>query len=487
MFGICLAGALILLGASMYYYRNRHLQDAESALEYKGYMAYLYPVAYIFHFLLREHLRIPFPEEKLKHMQMTKPGTSNKHLTEEYDCRRIGMLLLLLFMVFGLVAISIFGGKGKKRLKDSVTLIREEPGGGEKQAVLKMKGNGKDREIQVAIPERQYRPEELQAKLAEAKEYILSNVGGGNESLEKVNSPLVLMSKIPDSQITVSWSLDGTGYVNRDGTLNNDELKESIDVSLTAVLTYGDTKEQVPVELILYPRERSEEEDFMAQWNDQLEQEGEQSASQPFLPLPHNIGDKVLSYQEVNHPIWPKLLLGGLLLCGLMPILLDYQLEQNVRKRDLQLKQEYPEMVERFILLMGAGLTIRGAWQRIAMDYEQRRKNQEIGFHFLYEEMLLTQHDLENGKSETAAYTAFGRRVSLLQYMKFSTLLVQNLKKGSDDLLKRMNLEAEDALRARRELAKKMGEEAGTKLLWPMMMMLVIVFALIMMAAFQSM
>ena len=66
--------------------------------------------------------------------------------------------------------------------------------------------------------------------------------------------------------------------------------------------------------------------------------------------------------------------------------------------------------------------------------------------------------DMENGKSEAAAYTSFGRRISMLQYMKFSTLLVQNLKKGSDDLLRRMELEAEDAVRIRRELAQKPGE-----------------------------
>ena len=93
---------------------------------------------------------------------------------------------------------------------------------------------------------------------------------------------------------------------------------------------------------------------------------------------------------------------------------------------------------------------------------------------------LLTKGVLWQGLS-------FGRRISMLQYMKFSTLLVQNLKKGSDDLLRRMELEAEDAVRIRRELAKKQGEEAGTKLLLPMMLMLVVVFAMILTAAFRAM
>ena len=212
-----------------------------------------------------------------------------------------------------------------------------------------------------------------------------------------------------------------------------------------------------------------------------------QTAEKGKMVLPQKVEDAKIQYQEVTHPVWKKMLLFGLALCVIFPMLLDYQTEQGIRKRDLQLQKEYPEMVERFVLLLGAGLTIRGTWERITRDYEQRKERGEITFRYLYEEMLLTRFDLENGKSEVAAYTSFGRRVSLIQYMKFSTLLVQNLKKGSDDLLRRMNLEAEDAARSRQELAKKMGEEAGTRLLLPMMIMLVVVFALIMVAAFHSM
>ena len=144
-------------------------------------------------------------------------------------------------------------------------------------------------------------------------------------------------------------------------------------------------------------------------------------------------------------------------------------------------------MIERFILLIGAGMTVRGAWYRITDDYEKKREAHGMEFNYLYEEMLITRYEMENGRDEVTAYSAFGRRISLLQYMKFSTLLCQNLKKGTDDLLKRMDMEVADALRERRELAKQLGEEAGTKLLLPMMLMLGVVFALILLAAFQQM
>jgi hypothetical protein len=70
--------------------------------------------------------------------------------------------------------------------------------------------------------------------------------------------------------------------------------------------------------------------------------------------------------------------------------------------------------------------------------------------------------------------------------MKFGSLIAQNLKKGNKGISELLTKEAVDAFEERKETAKRLGEEAGTKLLVPMMIMLVIVFAVIMVPAFLS-
>ena len=65
-------------------------------------------------------------------------------------------------------------------------------------------------------------------------------------------------------------------------------------------------------------------------------------------------------------------------------------------------------------------------------------------------------------------------------------LLSQNLKKGTAGLLILLKAEALDALEERKRNARRLGEEAGTKLLLPMMIMLVIVMVIIMIPAFWS-
>jgi len=65
--------------------------------------------------------------------------------------------------------------------------------------------------------------------------------------------------------------------------------------------------------------------------------------------------------------------------------------------------------------------------------------------------------------------------------------LTQNLRKGSADMLRLLEQEAQDVFQKRKEQAKEAGEKAGTKMLFPMMLMLLIVFVMILYAAFRSM
>lgn len=75
------------------------------------------------------------------------------------------------------------------------------------------------------------------------------------------------------------------------------------------------------------------------------------------------------------------------------------------------------------------------------------------------------------------------RKSSLL---KFGSLLSQNLKKGSRGLVELLEQEAENGMEERKSLARKLGEEAGTKLLLPMLLMLILVIVILMVPAILS-
>ena len=144
---------------------------------------------------------------------------------------------------------------------------------------------------------------------------------------------------------------------------------------------------------------------------------------------------------------------------------------------------DYTEILGKFVLILGAGMTMQGAWRRITSEYERTKKARR----FAYEEMCITTHELESGTAEAAAYEHFGKRCASPEYIKFSALLSQNLRKGNKDLLTLFRTESKDAFEKRKNRAKARGEEAGTKLLVPMFLMLAAVLIVVIVPAFMSM
>ena len=167
---------------------------------------------------------------------------------------------------------------------------------------------------------------------------------------------------------------------------------------------------------------------------------------------------------------------------------LDKQVEKEKEKRDARLLAEYPQMLSQMALLLGAGMTVSHAWERIVVSYENRCAGQPGTWQEMpvYEEMRITYHQIKDGLGERRAYEQFGERIQLQAYRRFATLLVQNLRKGTTGLSKLLEKELQDAFDAQESYAKKRGEELQTKLLLPMMLMLGLVIVIIMIPAIAS-
>ena len=119
---------------------------------------------------------------------------------------------------------------------------------------------------------------------------------------------------------------------------------------------------------------------------------------------------------------------------------------------------------------------------------EPNAKIENIYTHFrtVYEEMRYTMNELKNGRPESECYEAFGRRCESPVYRKFGMLLNQNLRKGTKGLTNLLQREAQEAFEERKNMAKKLGEEAGTKLMIPLFLMLAVVFVIVTVPAFLT-
>ena len=193
----------------------------------------------------------------------------------------------------------------------------------------------------------------------------------------------------------------------------------------------------------------------------------------------------------------------------------DSKIHDAAKERMTQLELDYSQILWKLTMLLSAGLTIRGAFTKIADQYvaEHAAQGSGIGEHspkysgqtdrktakksqksqksaarrYVYEEMILTLREMRSGVPEASAYENFGRRCGLPSYIKLGSLLSQNLKKGSKGLTALLEHEAVLSMDQHKMAVRKLGERASVKMLLPMILMFGVVLIILMVPAFLSM
>ncbi|MGN0382884.1 MAG: type II secretion system F family protein, partial [Eubacterium sp.] len=203
------------------------------------------------------------------------------------------------------------------------------------------------------------------------------------------------------------------------------------------------------------------------------------------VELPDKIGKEEVVFTNVTDNFHQYILIAAIVLSVAVYFLKDRDLNKKAKARDEEMLEDYPEIVSKLMLLNCAGLSITSAWERILQDYEKQTK--KFKKRYAYEEMRQTQIKINSGVSLGKAYGDFGKRCKLHCYLKLSSLLQQSINRGNRGFSEALKQEAAEIFELRKNSAKKRGEEAGTKLLLPMIMMLIISMVIIIVPAFLSM
>lgn len=365
-------------------------------------------------------------------------------------------------------------------------LERNTYGQGETQQEILVEGLlAKKVPLAVRIGERRYTKEQAADAIHMAAEELSAQIAGGNESLEQVQSRLELVTWLDKYGISVRWQPDDTELISASGEVFNSGCPESgRETFLTATLKAGEYAEDYIYRVNVLPPGRTQEEKELAAFeNFLMEKEEEQKYSEVFI-LPEEFEGKTLTYSADRGRSSLMFPLLGILAAILLP-LKDRQREQEAKKkRECQMMMDYSEILSRLVVFLGAGLSVRKAWAKIVEDY--RRTEEKAGKRAAYEEMAAAYYLMQRGVPEIQAYSEFGNRCRVLPYRKLAGILEQNVKNGSKSLTPVLEAEMEAAFEQRKNLARRLGEEASTKLLLPLFMMLLIVMVMITVPAFLA-
>ena len=315
---------------------------------------------------------------------------------------------------------------------------------------------------------------------------------GENESLGHVTKPLDLPGTIEGYPFQIFWESSSYALIDSDGAVGNLGMGEgeSRKVTLTAILSYdngaaGGIRCEKEYPVTVFGPELSAEDKLSLQIREAIRSADAGSASEETLPLPDRMEDLALHWEEKPSGSGLSILVFAGIVAFLTAAVMGSRLHERVVVRERQMALDYPQIISKFVLYLGAGLSVRSTFVKLGQDYSKQRE-EGLGERGAYEEILLVCRELGSGIPETEAYANFGKRCRSRQYTRLSAILAQNLKKGNQELLSVMQQEARASFEERKNTARKLGEEAETKLLLPMIMMLAITMLIIIIPAYYS-
>lgn len=358
---------------------------------------------------------------------------------------------------------------------------------GQRDAVYEFYAEGLEEgavDLTVTVPPRRLSPEEFHERMPEISEILLSGILGSNASLEQIRTDLELPEELPGYGIQVVWEserpeiLSSMGLLNQEGLRGMDPARGKT-FSLTAELSCREEKELVTVPVTVLPEEMTQGE-RLAERIDSLALEDMENET---IRLMTEFEGVPITYRRKGRFQNAVLLvLGGVLAaCLWMKEKNDEQLQK--KRREESLTAAYPDLVSGFLVLTGAGYSIRQAWKKTVQD---RKQSETLPFSEVYQEMQVTLNQMETGTPEAFAYVWFGKRCGLRCYTRFSGILESSLRTGGSSLRSLLEPEMEEAFKIQADLARRKGEEASTKLLLPMFGMLGIVMVMVTAPAFFS-
>lgn len=337
---------------------------------------------------------------------------------------------------------------------------------------------GKDN-MSLDVQEQSLTEKEKERIFYELKEKLGKAILGNNKTADRVDQPLTLMEKLEDYPAVITWISSDPSCVDWEGNLGSEIPETGKLVCLMATIRLQEEEQTYYQYLRVYPPVQSSQEQIL-----KLVEKENQDKETGWLTLPEVWKDRKLIWKKERENAAGGIII-LLLLCPILLLLRDKQAAEEKKKAERQqMMQDYPEILSKLTLLLSAGVNLRKAMGRIGEDYVNY--NKENGERKAYEVIVEACREMDRGISEKEAYERIGERCGILSYRTFSALLVQHLQKGSRGMERMLEEEALKAQEMRQQQARVLGEQASTKLLFPMILMLLVVFVILLVPAWIS-
>ena len=407
--------------------------------------------------------KMPIRSGLQKRLSQLYPSISSKELCREYQAKEVGQIFLMIMICN---AVLLLGLKDEEMVRQvGYQLERPAYEEGDRQEVLIVENQQESTVVEVTIPHQMPTRTQAEVRLAEGKLWLERYI----RDLGTVGASLQLPVQWED--VLITYTADDV-KIGEDGYVRFREVTGP--QKIKAELSCGEYNTQMQFELAVSLQENA----TLAEKIDEALQDAELTETE--LLLPKSLDSKVLSWrlpeQQTQKEMW-------ILLLWALPFLtipLGYQeLNRKEKERQQKIALAYPRVIQKLTVFLGAGLSIQAAWERTALQGDRKDP--------LMEEMNVTRVQIRHGTPMQEALRQFGHRVRNPALRRLANMLCRNLRRGDEFLLEHLKEMNQMAWEDHKKTVKIQSEEAETKLLLPMILMLAVILLIVMTPAMLTM
>ena len=283
--------------------------------------------------------------------------------------------------------------------------------------------------------------------------------------------------------VEATWRFDNRECMDLEGKIIKEQIPEEGLIVNAEVGLKCQAYEKVHRFSFLIPKQQfSESEILLSSISDHIQSEMQQEG-QDRIKLPSQIKGVTLKWKEPKDYPFVKIVFLEILVLILLFVSKIEKRKEEEKKRLESMEMDYPKIVGQMTILLGAGMTIPQAWNKLAMEYYEKKQSGVTNQRPAFEELLYINRRMQEGESEREALSVMEKRVPLMSYRRLIRILIHHKSKGGDHLCQELEKEATMAYTQRVYAIKQKGEEASTKMLAPLMLMMILVIAIVILPA----
>lgn len=368
-------------------------------------------------------------------------------------------------------------------------LRRDSPGGAARtvtaEAHAEYGSEAIDEQLTIRVLPREPGAEEAAAMVQDVMRRLPTMILGENPSVSEVTYDLRLPRADEQTGADISWSSSDKAVISDDGYVNPVGAEAGQQVVLSAHIRLGEAWDTLAIALrVGQPPDGYDLAQALRQRLKEIVRAASASREGETAALPGEAQGVRIDWRTPRRSgHLPELFIGMFILA----VAFRYRyraVEKRIAEAHGQIERDFPDFIGKLGLLLGAGLVITSAIERITEDYCQNRRVNDK--RQLYEELVAMRERMQAGNTPLVyEFADIARRSGLREVMRFSSILADNIDKGSA-LADKLEQENRMLWDGRKRRAEKEGRIAETRLIFPMVLqVLVVVIVTVAPAAFE--